>query len=480
MNDELFTFCRGRLVMSSALSSQLTESENTASVESSPALKPPVSEESLDHIQLLKGEFWRHVPGYQDVDEATFLDYKFQMKHSITKPERLLQTLQGMVSDAFVEDVAEGFRRAPMALRVSPYVMSLINWEDPYNDPLRIQFIPVGSTMLPDHPKLYFDSLGEQADAPVKGLTHRYPDKALFLALDTCPVYCRFCTRSYAVGLNTEKVEKVALRVNKERWSDAFRYIQSRPELEDIVLSGGDSYQLKPDQIKEILTTLLDFPNIRRIRIATKGPAILPQKIITHHEWLDAVTEGVEYGRKRHKSVVIHTHFNHPKEITYISKMALDKLFERGITVRNQTVLQQGVNHEVDTMRLLVKRLGYVNVEPYYVYLHDLVKGVEELRTTLSTGLNLEKHTRGITAGFHTPTFVVDAQGGGGKRDAHSYEYYDRENGIAVYTAPSVKAGQAFFYYDPLQHLSKEAQDRWHNEKARDAMVNEALKQAGL
>ena len=156
--------------------------------------------------------------------------------------------------------------------------------------------------------------------------------------------------------------------------------------------------------------------NIRRIRYATKGPAVMPMKLITDTEWVDALTSVVEAGRKLHKEVVLHTHFNHPREITAISKRGLDLLFERGIVVRNQSVLQRGVNDSAETMQLLVKRLGYCNVQPYYVYMHDLVRGVEDLRTTVQTGIDLEKQVRGTTAGFHTPTFVVDAPGGGGKR----------------------------------------------------------------
>jgi lysine 2,3-aminomutase len=445
-----------------------------------PSLKPPVDPSALEYRNLRSGPWWQRLPGYAEVDEATFLDHKWQARNSITKPQRLYEVLDGVVSSEFVADVEEGFRRANMALRVSPYVVSLIDWENPYSDPLRIQFVPVGSRMLPDHPKLYLDSLGEQADAPVHGLTHRYPDKALFLALDTCPVYCRFCTRSYAVGTDTEQVEKLAMRVNKDRWKMAFAYIQSRPELEDIVISGGDTYQLRPEQVLEIGETLLSFPNIRRLRFATKGPAILPMKLLTHDEWFDALTTVADKGRAMHKAVVVHTHFNHPNEITDISQRALNRLFERGITVRNQCVMQRGVNADARTMSLLVKRLGHINVEPYYVYCHDLVRGVEDLRTTLQTGLEIEKQVRGITAGFHVPTLVVDTQGGGGKRDAHSFEHYDRENGIAVYTSPVVKPGKAFFYYDPIDTLSPEAQARWQDEATYERMIDEAVAAAGL
>ena len=439
-----------------------------------PALKPPVDPVTLTHSQLKRGRFWSHIPAYAEVDEATFLDHKWQSKHTITNVDKLLGAVRGLVSAEFLRDATDGFQRAPMSVRVSPYLLSLINWEDPYSDPLRIQFIPLASRLLPDHPKLGLDSLHEMADSPVPGLTHRYPDKALFLPLDTCPVYCRFCTRSYAVGIDTQLVDKVDLHVSEERWQKAFAYIASRPELEDIVISGGDAYNLRPQQLREIGETLVKLDNVRRMRFATKGPAVMPQKILTDSAWLDALTYVVELGRKLHKEVVLHTHFNHPSEITGITQDAMNLLMERGIFVRNQSVLQRRVNDRPEVMALLVKRLGHINVHPYYVYVHDLVKGVEDLRTTLQTAIVLEKSVRGSTAGFNTPTFVVDAPGGGGKRDAHSYEHYNRVTGISVYTAPSVKRDRYFFYFDPLDLLPPEGRARWADPGQHEVMIAEA------
>src|SRR5688572_19935280 len=181
-------------------------------------LKDPVDQASLSHRNLKGGPFWQVIPAYRNVSEEEFLDHRFQMKHTITRPDKLLAAVQDLVSREFYDDVDSGFHRAPMSLRVSPYLLSLIDWSRPYEDPLRRQFIPVASRLLPDHPELTLDSLHEQEDAPVPGLTHRYRDKALFLALDTCPVYCRFCTRSYAVGVDTEQVQKVSLKTTSERW----------------------------------------------------------------------------------------------------------------------------------------------------------------------------------------------------------------------------------------------------------------------
>jgi lysine 2,3-aminomutase len=442
------------------------------------AKKPPASPSALAHRELRRGPWWQRVPAYREVDEATFLDHTWQSKSSITKVSKLLEAIADLVPAGFIDDLEGGMKRAPMSVRVSPYIVSLIDWEHPYEDPLRTQFFPLASRLLPDHPKLGLDTLAEQADAPVPGLTHRYADKALFLPLDTCPVYCRFCTRSYAIGLDTEEVEKVHLRPNDERWKRAFSYIASRPELEDIVISGGDAYQLRAAHLEEIGDALLAIPNVRRMRFATKGPAVMPMKILTDDAWVDALTRVVEKGRKLGKDVVLHTHFNHPTEITGITEAAMGRLFERGIVVRNQTVLIRGVNDDVETMALLVKRLGHVNVHPYYVYLHDMVNGVEDLRTSVDTALHIEKHVRGATAGFNTPTFVVDLPGGGGKRDAHSYEYYDRDTGISVYAAPSVKPGQLFMYFDPLHELSTHKKRRWKNPNEQQAMIEDALRKA--
>ncbi|TAM85557.1 KamA family radical SAM protein [bacterium] len=445
----------------------------------SKGIKPPAPPEALEHANLRQGEFWRAIPKYRDVDEATFLDHLWQYRNSVKTPEELVETVQELAPRAFVEDLRNGFHRAPMNVRVPPYTMSLIDWSDPYNDPIRTQFIPLASRLLPDHPKLSLDSLHEREDAPVVGLTHRYEDKALFLPTNVCPVYCRFCTRSYAIGGDTETVEKAELATDPKRWQAAFDYIATRPELEDIVISGGDTYQVPAKSLEKIGNALLDIPHIRRLRFATKGIAVIPSKILTDHAWVDALTRVVERGRSMGKDVCVHTHINSPNEITWITQRAMQVLFERGIYVRNQSVLIRGVNDTPETMRLLVKRQGYVNIHPYYVYMHDMVMGVEDLRTTVAAALEIEKFVRGSTAGYNTPTFVCDAPGGGGKRDVHSFEHYDRENGIAVYTAPSVKPGQWFLYFDPIDRLVPEAQARWKDPKEQERMVASALKAAG-
>ncbi len=428
-----------------------------------------------EHRALRQDEFWRHLPGFKTITAAEFQTHTFQARNSVTNLRQLRELVGTLAPDSFFDDLAAGLKRAPMALRISPYLLSLIDWSNPFHDPIRTQFLPLASQQMPDHPMLRLDSLNEQGDSPVPGLTHRYRDKALFLAIDSCPVYCRFCTRSYAVGSDTEEVEKIKLHANLARWETMFAYIASRPELEDIVISGGDTYNLRPDHVSLIGERLLSLPNIRRIRFATKGLAVMPQKILSDDAWVDALTRVVDLSRKLHKDAVVHTHFNHPNEITAVTQAAMNRLTERGITVRCQTVLQRTVNDSPEVMQLLVKRLGFINVHPYYVYFHDLVPGVEDLRTSLAAGLAVEKAVRGSTAGFNTPTFVVDTMGGGGKRDGHSFEHYNRENGIAVFTSPSVKPGARFLYFDPLRSLGDAARARWADANERRRMIDDAL-----
>jgi lysine 2,3-aminomutase len=426
------------------------------------------------HRDLVGDEFWRRVPAYREIDEAMFLDHRFQMKHSVTRAEQLYAVLREHVSDAFYQAVEEGLARAPMSVRLSPYVVSLIDWEQPEADPIRRQFLPLASELLPDHPMARLDSLSERACSPVPGLTHRYPDKVLFLTQDRCPVYCRFCTRSYAVGLDTG-VRKDHVSAQRDRWELAFEYLRNHPEVEDVVISGGDSYSLREDQIRLIGHSLLEIPSIRRMRFATKGLAVMPMKLLTDEPWFQALADVARRGRKLHKEVCVHTHFNHPREVTDITRRAVGRLFEEGITVRNQCVLLRGVNDDAETMRTLTKRLGYIQVHPYYVFQHDMVTGVEDLRTTLATAIELEKQMRGATAGFHCPTFVVDTPGGGGKRDVHSYEHYDQVTGVSVFRSPNIDQSTRYLYFDPLDLLPEEGQERWADPREHERIVEEAL-----
>jgi lysine 2,3-aminomutase len=442
------------------------------------ALLPAVDPASITWRRFRRDEFWREVGPWRAVDAPTFLDYLWQEKNAVTNVKGVLRLVGERLDRTFVEDLEEGIRRSPMAVRISPYIISLIDWDHPVSDPLRRQFLPLVSQLEPDHPLVTLDSLAEQADSPVPGLTHRYFDRALFLTTDQCPVYCRYCTRSYAVGNDTDDVTKVAYPVDVTRWDRVLQYLSERIEIEDVVISGGDTFRLKPAHILLIGHRLLDIPHVRRIRFATKGLAVQPMKILTDQAWTDALTEVAVRGRRIHKEVSVHTHFNHPHEFTGITEDALNVLFERGIPVRNLTVLLRGVNDNASAQLELTRRLIRINVRPYYTYVGDMVKGTDDLRTSVSDGMALEKIVRGAATGHQTPIFVLDAPGGGGKRNVFSYEHYDRETGISVYSAPSVKPGRMFVYGDPLHALSDTIRQRWQDPRDSREMIEDALASA--
>ena len=438
-------------------------------------LQPNPNVVTTQHRDFRDDEFWREIPAWKDISRDEFGDHLWQARKSVTNLKQVKETLGDRIDESLIEDIEAGLHIAPMNIRITPYVFSLIDWDNPVDDPLRKQFLPLGSQMLPDHPFYLEDSLSEDEDAPVSMLTHRYSDKTLFLPLTTCPVYCAYCTRSRIIGGSTDTVEKDTYGANKDKWEEAFDYLRTNTQIEDIVISGGDAFNLTHKQITLIGETLLDIPHIRRLRYATKGIAIMPMKITHDEKWLDALLAVHKKGHALGKQVVIHTHFSSPREITKWSQDAMDRLFREHVLVRNQAVLQEGVNNCQREMIMLTKKLSYINIQSYYVYIHDMVPGCEHLRTTVREGVEIEKRVRGTTAGFNIPTFVCDAPGGGGKRHVASYEYYDEETGISVWKAPNVKPGELFLYFDPLHRLSEASQQRWQDPQERVAMVNSAI-----
>lgn len=467
----------------SDLPESITENENLdglKELEIPEAIKDPVAQVELKHRDFRNDMFWHKIPAFKNVSHEEFLDVKFQNRNTVRKVDKLKELVGELVDPEFINDVEKGMENAPMNLSISPYILSLINWDDPYKDPLRIQFIPINSGRASDHPRLTLDSLGEQHDSPVPGLVHRYFDKVLFLPLDVCPVYCRFCTRSYAIGGDTETVDKMKFKNAPQQWNDAFAYIASRPEIEDVVISGGDTYMLAPERLRIIGETLLNIPHVRRMRFASKGPAVMPMKILSDTDWTSTLVDIVKMGREKGKEVVLHTHFNSANEITDISRKAMLKLFKNGVTVRNQSVLIKGVNDTAEKMIHLIRKLSYMNVQPYYVYQHDMVQGTEDMRTSVAQTEEVEKAVRGITAGFNTPLFVTDAPGGGGKRDVHSYDYYDSVTGISIYRSPSVDDTKLYLYFDPISTLPEEGQKLWEDESLHDDLINNAIKNSGF
>ena len=447
----------------------------TFSQSAAPNVSPDPAATRMRWRQYQREAFWKAIPAWQQVDAATFCDHRWQERNAVTRLDQLAQTLGTRINPAFVADVAAGMRASFMTVRIPPYLLALMDWNEPYTDPLRRQFLPLGSEREEDHTLARLDSLGEQDDAPVPGLVHRYPDRVLLLTTDFCPAYCRFCTRSYAVGGDTQAVSKIKHGQERARWERALDYIAAHEQIEDVVLSGGDAFRLTPESLRFLGQRLLAIPHVRRVRVATKGLAVLPMKILTDTDWFDALVAMTQNGRQSYKEVAIHTHFNHPNEFTGITEDALHRLTDAGIVVRNQSVLLRGVNDDAPTQILLNRCLRWLNVRPYYTYLGDMVQGSEDLRSSLADAIRLEKAVRGSLSGPDMPAYILDAPGGGGKRDIHSYEHYDRESGLSVFTAAAVKPGRYFLYADPLRDLCPAMQRRWHIPAERQEMIRHAL-----
>lgn len=301
-------------------------------------------------------------------------------------------------------------------------------------------------------------------------------------ATSICPVYCRFCFRSYTVGTETETVKKMRFLPLMKQWEPKFEYIERTPSLHDIVISGGDTYLLEPEQIAYLGDRLLAIPHIKRFRFATKGLGVSPSRLLDPNDsWIDTVIGLSKKGRKMGKEVCVHTHINNKQETSWITRQGTQRLYEEGVIVRNQSVLLNGVNNTFDQLSELVHTLSDMHIEPvsanqiptdtllamlarakhpspqYYVYQGDVIRGAEDLRTPLSDSHELELQIRDQTAGFLIPRFVYDVPGLAGKRPTLSAQNYDRKLGVANFTAPRLQ-GQYVKYWDPLWSLSEDAQ----------------------
>lgn len=328
-------------------------------------------------------------PGVSDGD---WNSWQWQVKHRITTLEALTAhiTLTPEEVDG-VKEVLQEFRMA-----ITPYYMTLIDPDDPY-DPARKQAIPTAQERK-SAPEDQDDPLHEEGDSPVFGLTHRYPDRVLMLITDMCSMYCRHCTRRRLAG------QKDAARTKAE--IDAcIDYIRDHPLIRDVLLSGGDALLMSDDRLEYILKALRAIDHVEIIRIGTRTPVVMPQRI----------TPSLCAMLKKYEPVWLNMQFNHPNEITPESRQACGMLADAGIPLGNQSVLLRGINDCVHVMRQLVNGLVWIKVRPYYIYQCDLTRGIAHFRTCVSKGIEICESLRGHTSGFCVPTFVVDALGGGGK-----------------------------------------------------------------
>jgi len=288
---------------------------------------------------------------------------------------------------------------------ITPYYASLIDKDDP-NCPIRLQSVPNKGELF-IHPSEMEDPLGEEANMPVPGVTHRYPDRVLFYTTHNCPVYCRHCTRKRKVADPSSAAQTTQLEAG-------LKYIEEHKEIRDVVISGGDPLSNSDERLEYILSRLRSMDHIEVFRLGTRNLVTLPQRI----------TDSFVQMLRKYHPVFIHTHFNHPKECTKEAFDACARLADAGCIINNQMVLLKGINDKAEIVKELNHKLLMMRVRPYYIFQCDQSQGISHFRTPIETGLEIIKKLRGWTSGMAVPHFVVDAPGGGGKIPLLPLDYY--------------------------------------------------------
>lgn len=363
---------------------------------------------------------------FPNVSDEDWNSWHWQVQNRITTIEQLKEHLPlSQEEEQGARDALDVFRMA-----ITPYYLTLIDPDDPH-DPIRAQAVPTSREAIA-HTADLTDPLHEEADSPVPGLTHRYPDRVLFLLTDMCSMYCRHCTRRRMAGAKDGALSMSQI-------DQGIEYIRNKPMVRDVLLSGGDALLMSNERLEEIIAKLRDIPHVEIIRLGSRTPVVMPQRITP--KLIDML--------KKYQPIMINTHFNHPAEFTVESKDACARIADGGIALGNQSVLLRGVNDCVHVMRTLVNGLAYLRVRPYYIYQCDLSEGIAHFRTPVSKGVEIVEGLRGHTSGFCVPTFVVDAPGGGGKipvmpdyvitQSPERIVLRNYEGVITTYTQPVVK-----------------------------------------
>jgi lysine 2,3-aminomutase len=337
-------------------------------------------------------KYYNEIELWKDVTEEQWNDWRWQVRNRITTIEELKKIIN------LSEEEINGIEKSLEILRmgITPYYAAHMDKNDP-TCPIRMQAVP---TIYETHKCAadMDDPLHEDADSPAPGLTHRYPDRVLFLITDQCSMYCRHCTRRRFAGQHDEAS-------TMDNIDKAIEYISKTPVIRDVLLSGGDCLLVSDETLEYIISKLRAIPHVEIIRLGSRTPVVMPQRI----------TDDLVNMLKKYHPIWLNTHFNHSKEVTPEAVEACRKLADAGIPLGNQSVLLRGINDCVHVMRELVHNMVRIRVRPYYVYQCDLSVGIEHFRTPVSKGIEIIEGLRGHTSGYAVPTFVVDAPGGGGK-----------------------------------------------------------------
>jgi len=366
----------------------------------------------------------RHFPG---VPDSSWNDWHWQLKNRFLSAESLSRIMTLSEDERLA--MSPGFGRLPVA--VTPYyaaVVAAAGLDDPAN-PLRRCVVPTTSE-LTMHANESADPLAEEHDSPVPGIVHRYPDRVLFLTTDFCSTYCRYCTRSRRVGKTPTATAK------RKHWEAALEYIAATPQVRDVLLSGGDPLTMPDAAIEYLLARLRAIPHVEMIRLGTKVPVVLPQRI----------TPALTRMLKRFHPLFMSIHCTHPAELTPEMRQACGRLADAGIPLGSQTVLLAGVNNDPAVMLSLMRGLLTCRIRPYYLYQCDEVAGMAHFRTPLSSGVEIIHALRGYTSGYAVPHFVVDLPGGGGKTPVLPEYLKGKDGDTLVFENYQ---GRLFRTYDP-------------------------------
>lgn len=365
---------------------------------------------------------------FPSVTDREWNDWRWQLRNRLTAPEAFAR----LVHLAPAEAAAPAWCGSGMPAAVTPYYAALIWHEELLGaSSLRRCMVPLADEAMVA-PWECGDSLGEEHDSPVPGIVHRYPDRVLFLATNFCSAYCRYCTRSRRVGRPEPRQRQTAV------WDDAIEYVRTHREVRDVLVSGGDPLTMSNAALEYILTRLTAIPHVEMVRLGTKTPMVLPQRI----------TPALVRMLRRFRPLYVSIHCTHPSELTPEAALACNRLADAGIPLGAQTVLLRGVNDDADTLTALFRGLLRMRVRPYYLYHCDQVAGTSHFRTSLEKGLGIMRRIRGYTSGYAVPHYVVDLPGGGGKTPVCPDYLARREGDRLIFTNYE---GRECSIHDPLE-----------------------------
>jgi lysine 2,3-aminomutase len=418
---------------------------------------------------------WTRIPAYSKVTREEWESALWQRRHTVKNLKELKATLGPLLRDDLAESIERDQKeRATMSLLVPPQMLNTMDMADLWNDPVRHYMLPAFADrngQWPNHPKASRDSLHEADMWVVEGLTHRYPTKVLAELLSTCPQYCGHCTRMDLVGNDTPAIHKTRFEIPQpERHQKILEYLRRTPSVRDVVVSGGDVGNLPIGQLEAFVSALLDLPNIRDIRLASKALMALPQHFL-QAPVLQAFERLAKKAQERAVSLALHTHVNNARQVTPLVAKAARELLNMGFRdVRNQGVLLRGVNASTpQLLELCFTLLDHASILPYYFYMCDMIPNSEHWRVSVAEAQRLQHDIMGYLPGFATPRIVCDVPFVG-KRWVHQVARYDREKGISYWTKnyrTGIEADdpaaltREYEYYDPIDTLPESGQAYW-------------------